>query len=196
MTSPEQTDPPSLYDSLYIGFGNIATRGAIDYGPLDPSLDPGDDGTRTPEGDVATGFDYTLSGDDLPQAIRRKGINEIGIWSYARTIVEGEVWPERVGVKMHESIGLSKAITFHKDTGEITATLSVDLDSDSGEATQLPPNANAIIESLLSGETRWLELDGAAGDFARFVHVALTAPDEPGVDELELLNFVLQELSH
>jgi hypothetical protein len=151
MTSPEQTNPPSLYDSLYIGFGNIATRGTVNYGPLDPSLDPGDDGTRTPEGGIATGFDYTLNGDDLPQAIREKGIDEIGIWSYARTIVEGEIWPERVGLKMHESIGLSKAVTFHKDMNEITATLSVDLDSDSEETTQLPPNANAIMESLLSG---------------------------------------------
>ncbi|HSX34691.1 MAG TPA: hypothetical protein VLF62_03555 [Candidatus Saccharimonadales bacterium] len=196
MTSPEQANPPSLYDALYVGFGNIATRGTVNHGPLDPSLDPGNDGTRTPDGDIASGFDYALSGEALPHAIQEKGIDKVDVWKYACTIVEGEIWPERVGVKIHESIGLTKAVTFHKDAGEITAALSIDLDNDSGEITGLPPDADVIAAELLSGKTHWLQMEGPAGDFARFMHVSLTAPDEPGVDDIKLLGFVLQELEH
>lgn len=195
MTSPEQADAPSLYDELFVGFGNIAAQGTIDYGPLDGSFAAGNDGTRTPEGDVASGFDYTITGDALPQAIREKGIDEVGVWKYACAIVGDEIWPERVWVNIHESIGLSKVITFSKERGEITATLSVDPDSDSEDTVSPPPWTTAVIEGLMRGETHWLDLEGPEGDFARLMHVGLTAPNEPGPDEFELLSFILQELN-
>ncbi len=199
MTSIEQP-PPSPYELLYVGFGKVAARGAIDYGPLDATFEPGDDGTRTPDGGVAHGFDHTLKGESLPQAVRDRGIDEINVWQYACAVVNQEIWPASVRVRVHESIGINKVMRLTEDeaTGDITASLSVDPDDLTDEAPAYALEANVqdeIIQSLLRGELHWLKLDGAEGDFARFIHLTLTAPDEPGIDEIELLNFILQELN-
>jgi hypothetical protein len=199
MPSPEHTSAPSPYSKLYAGFGNIAARGTIDYGPLDAAFSPGNDGTRTPDGDVAYGFDHTIGSNALPQAILDKGIDELGVWSYAGAVVNHEVWPACVRVKIHEPIGMSKTITFFENeaTGEITAYMIVEPDDALDETPQHTLESSeqsAIIQNLFKGELHWLKLEGPEGNFARSIYATLTAPDRPGIDEIELLDFILEEL--
>jgi hypothetical protein len=79
MASPEHSNPPSIYSELFVGFaGMAAARGTITYGPLESSLEPGKDGTRMPDGEMAFGFDYAVNTEDLPPIIRELGIDKRG----------------------------------------------------------------------------------------------------------------------
>lgn len=199
--SPEQGNTPSLYNELFVGFaGMAAVRGVIQYGPLDPSLSPGKDGTRTPIGGKAYGYDYIVKGDELPSAVQDMGIDKLEIGRYSATIMDDDIWPERVWVYLHETAGLTRGFTFSKEHGatDIEARVRIDADDPlTPESKRLMPDVDTvqrIIDGLMSGEAHWLELDGPEGEFARFFHVNMTAPDELSIEDVDQLNKIYNAL--
>lgn len=100
MTSPESNSAP-FYAEIFTGFvGLAASRGAISYDPLDPALEPGNDGTLTSEGERAFSYTHAVESDELPEAIRTIGIDRVEITSFTSQICDGRIWPERVAIDL------------------------------------------------------------------------------------------------
>jgi hypothetical protein len=202
MSTGEHIVQPPFYDELFNGFAGMAImRGLANYGPLDPALEPGNDGTITPDGEQAYGFDYVINADKLPQAIIEIGIDEVEIGTYASTIVEGKIWPARVWISTHEQVGITKAITFYKDKTptRISATLNVEADTvpvpKLNDQRLTPEQRNEIINDLFSGQQCWLRLEGGAGNFARAAHLVLSTQIELDAYDTDSLRDILAVLS-
>lgn len=189
---------PSLLHELFDGFTDIAAkRGVVKYGPLDPSLKPGNDGTLTPDGDQASGFEYVVPTEDLSQTIRGMGIDSIEISSFSSTVFDDAILDATTWVNIREQIGLKKSFALHQDpSGRVTANfyLDADMDNPAKQENLSDEEKEAIINDLFSGDSSWLRIEGPGGDFARAIHLCLTAPDEPDDSDMERLREVLTSL--
>lgn len=199
--SHERSNQPSLYDQLFTGFADLAAlHGTVVYGPLDSTLETGRDGTITPDGKPARGYDYHVPTDKLPPSLREKGLIQIDVKQYPSVIMGDEVWSENVWVTLYEANGMKKEIKFSKDPGtsDIRARSSIEA-SEQNESIQAEDLSEEqqieILKELFEGQRYLLDLEGSAGDYARKVHLALTLPDEPDMDDIELVSTVLAELT-
>jgi hypothetical protein len=193
------TQPPSLYNELFTGFaGMAALHGAINHGPLDAAQEPGKNGTLTPDGGQATGFDYVISEEQIPSSLQLKGIDKLSIGSYTSTAMGDSVWPERTWVHVHEKVGLTRYVMFSRGSrGEIEADFSLEadpFDRVENNSDISDKEKDEIMQALFAGDGSWLRFEGPAGDFARAIHLRLTAPDEPDASDIELLQEILAEL--
>lgn len=202
MSSCESTQTP-FYEEIYHGFRGLAKEhGIVSDAPLDPAMKPGDDGTLKPDGQRACSYILEVDTKELPASLKDQGINRLWIRSYTTQIYDGEVWPARVAIKVHEEIGLSKLFTFLDEEGKITSE-NVGISDDNEETTELSEGLgedlteaeqDEILFSVINGEEHWLEAEGPAGDMARMLDFHLKIHEnspEPEVDEIDLLRMIL-----
>jgi hypothetical protein len=193
---PEQLQPP-FYEELFTGFvGLAALHGTIQYDQLDPHQPPGQDGTLMPDGQRAYRSAYEIPEAELPDALRQRGVDLVKIGYSTAALVGDDMWPERVSVDVHETIGVAKRAVFRNE-GLISATVDVKADETpdlTEDDTLSAAEQDEIRTDMFSGRRYWLDLDGPAGDFARRLHVFFTADDTPSADDIELFRFVLSEL--
>lgn len=200
MYSSERGAQNPFNNELFAGFaGTAALYGEKNHGPLDPVLDPGRDGSLMPNGEPAIGFDHVITPENLPQAIRMMGIDQLTIGSFSRTVMGDSIWGARAWVHIHEDSGVTKIITFEKDEQSDRVGAFLDISADS-EATPRPEiaitdaNKNIITDDILRGKHHWLRLDGPEGDYARILHILLIAPYEAYPDDITLVRWILAEL--
>ncbi len=199
MYSSEQGAQNPFNNELFAGFAGIAALyGEKNHGPLDPVLDPGRDGSLMPNGEPAIGFDYIITPENLPPAIRIMGIDQLTIGSFSRTVMGDSIWEARAWVHIHEDSGVTKIITFEKDelSDRVSAFLDITADLEAAPRPEIAitdANKNIISDDILRGN-HWLKLDGPKGDYARIIRTLLIAPYEPDADDITLVRWILAEL--
>jgi hypothetical protein len=188
---------PPFYLELFEGFSNIAIQHGTRTIEGDFMLEPGKDGTVTPQGEPAWYHKVTFNSANMPPDLIDE-YSTIEVSHGDENIFGSSISPEAVHIYLDLTDKTRITYDLRRQLGHVTISLvekilTKDTREQSIDITE--EDQGKIIEELFNGDTSRLSDESPQGEFARAIYLELLEPDEATPDDINRLRKILSVLN-